>query len=130
VAAVVIIAGGGQSRSQEPPETTGVEDDDEEDGVWEGCCRPEPEVEFELLLVELDDCVALLLTLLLVAVVWPWNDFAATSEIMPEKANAPAIIQRLIRRIRPRPALRELTVVDCIVRTMIGRPCKKPLNPR
>jgi hypothetical protein len=109
VAAVVIIAGRGHSRSQEPPETTGDEDDEEEDGVWEGCCRlldPEPEVEVELLLVELDDCVALLLTLLPVAVVWPWNDLAATSEISPEKATAPASIQRLIRRIRPRPALR------------------------
>jgi hypothetical protein len=75
----------------------------------------------------LDVCAAWVLELLVVTE-WPGTDFAATSEITPETAIAPAIIHRLIRLISARPALRVLMVLGFIVVTMIGGPWKKALN--
>jgi hypothetical protein len=54
---------------------------------------------------------------LFVATVWPWKDRAATSEIPPDTTTAPAMIQRLILRIRARPASRAPTALGVTIRS-------------
>ncbi len=75
-------------------------------------------------------------------VVWPWNDFAATSETAPDSTTAPAIIQRLMREASLSPASRAVTAgaaglerpVECRFEgstdRMIGGTGKKTLNGR
>jgi hypothetical protein len=93
---------------QDPPETTGAgaTGADAEEGAWEGCESP-PSLELEPPPLELElPLEGGWLTALDEEVVCPWKDRAATTEIIPERATAPAIIQRLIRPIRARPASR------------------------
>jgi hypothetical protein len=94
--------------TQEPPETGAPEPDGACEGVGAsaGCWGPPPPS-----VADDEDGDALLdagrveraLT------VRPWNDFAATRENRPERATAPAIVQRLIREISASPLSRVVT---------------------
>jgi hypothetical protein len=62
------------------------------------------------------------------AVLWPWKDFAAAAEMATASTTAPVIIHRLIRRIRAKPASRALTAF-LFTLSMIGEGRKKRLSP-
>lgn len=103
---------------QDPPETTGAgaEGTDAEDGGCEGSDSPPP-LELEPPALELEPLlVEGRLTALDEDVVCPWKERAAISEIIPERATAPAIIHRLIRPIRARPASRVVAALLVIPR--------------
>jgi hypothetical protein len=125
VAAVASIA---LPRAQEPPATTGAAGAGAGAGACGGCCRPP---------LALDPSSGLLDSELAVdgrpaeaapAVLWPWKDFAAASEIAPESTTAHAISHRLIRLISSKPAFLALTAV-LRTSTMIARWCKRTLRP-
>jgi hypothetical protein len=119
----VVIAG--YPRGQEPPDTTGAGDDcaGADEGACGGCERPpallEPDpLEPELAAVEpaLGDGAGWLTAPAELDVVCPFEARAATSEIAPANATAPAIVQRLIFAISARPELRVLTAREAISR--------------
>ncbi len=95
-------------------------------GAWAGCCGASPElepVEFELLFVGAGEDV------LAVRWLWlcPWKDLAAATETAPVSATAPAIIHRLIRAIRAKPASLALAAFFCTT-PMMPATCKKTLS--
>jgi hypothetical protein len=105
---------------QEPPKTTGAGEDGAaaDDGACDGCERPPPlePLALELLPLELEDCAGWLTALGELDTVRPWNERAATSEITPDRATAPAIIQRLIFPMSARPASRVVRALEAIAR--------------
>jgi hypothetical protein len=97
------------------------------EGAWAGCCGVASELEPVPLLVGAGAGAGVVAVAWLA--LWPWNDFAAATETAPVSATAPAIIHRLIRPIRAKPASRALTA---LLRTSAIMPatCKKTLSQR
>ena len=90
---------------------------------------PELEPLFELEPAELDEALDWLVDGPVAAVVCPWDDLAAASEIAPLATTAPAIIHQLTREIMASPASRALVALGLTI-TMIGPGRKKLLSRR
>jgi hypothetical protein len=88
------------------------EEDDVLDGVLDGCCS-----------------VVVVVVVVGVPVVLPWVVSAATTENVPARAIAAAIIQRLIRETSLRPRSRE-SLRGGVMAPRIGAGCKRPLSER
>jgi hypothetical protein len=112
---------------QDPPETTAAGAACADEGACAGWESPPPlELELEPVFPELEACEDWLVVA--ADAVCPWKERAATSEIIPASATAPAIIQRLIRRISSSPASRAEADLLFIADPMFGSACKKALK--
>ena len=87
-------------------------------GAEDGPCRPLPE-SFVLVCAGVVAAGGACVVPPAVCVVWPWKLAAAAADTSPDRATAPAIIQRLIRDIRVSPALRALTALGAMMSPMV-----------
>jgi hypothetical protein len=92
-----------------------------------GCWIPAPEPE-ELLGADDEGADAELCDSAALGSVRPWKDWAATNEISPASATAPAIIHRLMRPIRARPASRARMGGVGFTTVMVGHRWKNRLK--
>lgn len=103
-------------------------------GVWAGAWTPLPELELselelELVPEELELLEGWVVVCDAVLELWPWNDLAATAEMAAVSTTAPAMSQRLTRRISSKPASLALTGL-LLTLSMMVRGQKKTLSRR